>query len=220
MEPAICLEELFESPPTSYAEREARWAAAVEAVRRVQPALSPGGGPAVLPQDLRRAFEAFDLFVFQGMYRGVFENSDTVYWAWVCASTESPCDAWHLVEEDEEDVLFDGLVWKKVSMLMEIHLHRDRLMALFPADAPTVEPGAPPRIFDDHPARDVVEAIVGAVGRRMMRFAAVYSTGSPEEAEEQEQLLLSTFGSGPGACAADPTTTPHRGHAQERRRDP
>jgi len=198
MKPATCLVELFEVPPTSDAEREARWAQAVDAVHRVRPALAIGGGPALHRWDLRLAFTAIDLFVLQGRYRAVFDYTDDIYWSWCLSSTDGPCDAWSLVEPDEEDVLVDGWVMTRRSTLVEFVVHAARLDAVFPPHSGPTSSTPAPAIFDDHPARDVVEAIVGAIGRRMMRFAATFSTGSSEEAAEQERLLLTTFGEGPG----------------------
>ena len=198
MKPATCLEELFERPPTSDIERKARWAGAVEAVHRVRPMLATGGGPALHPGDLRLAFTAIDLFVLQGRYRAVFEYTDDIYWAWRIVIMDGPCDAWSLVGPRDEELLVDGTVMARRSTLVEFVVHGARLDAVFPPYSGATSSLPAPAIFDDHPARDVVEAVVGAIGRRMMRFAATFSTSSSEEAAEQERLLLTTFGAGPG----------------------
>ncbi len=197
MRPPELLIDMLESAPTSDVDREARWAAAVEAVARVYPALLKDGGAAV--QDariLRIAFEAIDVFVFHASFRALFDFGDRAVWCWGLDRSDAPCDAW--LESDEIEgsrELGDG--WQQSpEIVFEFVVNATRLATAFPT-------GGPGR-FDDRDAGSLLEAIVGAIGRRMLRLAACHGTSHDAEADAAERLLIQHFGDGPRVAAPGP----------------
>ena len=203
MRPPEFLADMIESAPTSDAEREARWAAAVGAVATVYPALLGAGGAAVDDaRMLRVAFEAIDVFVFHASFRALFDYGDRALWSWRLDRGDTPCDAW--LEEDEVEGSRDlGDGWQQdPEIVFEFVVHALRLAAAFPT-------GGPGR-FDDHDERSALEAVVGAVGRRMLRLAARHGTFEPAEVDPAERLLVTAFGGGPGVVDAGPRPESHR----------
>lgn len=190
MRPPELLTDVLVSAPRTDADREARWAAAVDAVATVYPNLVGAGGAAVDDaRILRIAFEAIDIFVFHASFRALFDIGDRAIWSWRLDRGDAPCDAWLEVEEVEGSRdAGDG--WQQdPEVLFEFVLHAVRLAAAFP--------GAGPGRFDDREAGSALEAVVGALGRRVLRLAACHGTFTPDETDAAERLLVEAFGDGP-----------------------
>jgi hypothetical protein len=188
--------ELFDAGPHSPAAAAERWRAASAAVASVCPELVGANGAALEEaRVLRIAFTAIDLFVFRTSFMALFTLCGGTYWAWRLDCGDGPLDAWVEDSPWSETVLEDGFTFTRHETLYEFVLNRRRLAEAHPTG------GGPPGRFDDHDADTVIDAVVGALGRRMLRLAAVETAASRREIDETAARLLRVFGTGPPPVA-------------------
>ena len=191
--------EMFAAASRTDADRDARWAAAVAAVATTCPELV--GAPGDVLRDarvLRIAFGAIDVFVFPASFAALFDGMAVPIWGWRLSDEDAPLDAWTEVEEVEGSGDADDGWQMEPTVIVEFVLHRGRLAAAFPAGTPG------PERFDDHAASSVIDALVGALGRRMIRHVARHGTPDTAEVDGLERQLLAAFGDGPRVAAVGP----------------
>lgn len=193
------LADLLDSAPISDVERASRWSAAVEAVRSLWP--GPDGMVPPEPRTLRIVFLAIELWVFRAGFLALLDTGPHTLWGWRLGGGENPCDAWF--EADEVEGSWDaGNGWiQEPEIGIEVVVHGERFEAACRSPA-----GDGSIRFDDHEAASPAAALVGALGRRMLRIAAWRSADGPGEVDAAEERLRTAFGSGPVPPAPRPSS--------------
>ncbi len=184
------LADLLDSAPTSEAERATRWSAAVEVVRSLWPGTDDRAPPEA--RTLRIAFLAIELWVFRAGFLALFEAGPHALWGWRLGRGESPCDAWFEADEVEGSTEAGNGWFQEPEIGIELVVHGERFEAACRSRA-----GDGVVRFDDHEAASPAAALVGALGRRMLRIAAWRSAEEAGEVDAAERRLRAAFGSGP-----------------------